>query len=58
MKQSNNQRKSNSFVVVIKDSQNGTWQGTIEWIDKNKKECFRSLLEMIKLIDSALEEKQ
>lgn len=58
MKQSNHSRKSNSFMVVIKDSQNGTWQGTVEWIDKNKKECFRSLLEMIKLIDSALEDKQ
>lgn len=58
MKQSNLSRKSNSFMVVIKDSQNGTWQGTVEWIDKNKKECFRSLLEMIKLIDSALEDKK
>lgn len=52
MKQS---KKANSFVILIKDTQNGTWQGTIEWIEKNKKQYFRSALEMIKLIDSAVE---
>lgn len=48
-------KKNNSFLIVIKDNQQETWQGTIEWIEKNQKKPFRSALEMIKLIDSALE---
>ena len=52
MKQS---KKDKSFMIVIKDTQNASWQGTIEWLDQNKKEHFRSALEMIKLIDSAVE---
>ena len=50
MKQS---KKDKSFMIVIKDTQNASWQGTIEWLDQNKKQHFRSALEMIKLIDSA-----
>ena len=50
------QTKTNSFLVVVKNTQQETWQGTIEWIEQNKKESFRSALEMLKLIDSALED--
>ena len=50
------QTKTNSFLVVVKDTQQETWQGTIEWIEQNKKESFLSALEMLKLIDSALED--
>lgn len=56
MKQSKQSKKGNSFLVVVKDTQQETWQGTIDWIEKNKKQSFRSALEMLKLIDSALEE--
>lgn len=52
MKQS---KKDKSFMIVIKDTQNASWQGTIEWLEQNKKQYFRSALEMIKLIDSAVE---
>lgn len=52
MKQS---KKDKSFMIVIKDTQNASWQGTIEWLDQNKKQHFRSALEMIKLIDSVVE---
>ena len=52
MKQS---KKDKSFMIVIKDTQNASWQVTIEWLDQNKKQHFRSALEMIKLIDSAVE---
>lgn len=48
-------KKDKSFMIVIKDTQNASWQGTIEWLDQNKKQHFRSALEMIKLIDSAVE---
>lgn len=55
MKQSQH-KKDNSFLVVIKETQNHTWQGTIEWIEKNEKQSFRSALEMIKLMDSAIDD--
>lgn len=47
-----------SFIIEIKDKQNHTWQGTITWVNGGKKEVFRSALEMLKLIDSAIEEEE
>ncbi|MPM46878.1 hypothetical protein SDC9_93585 [bioreactor metagenome] len=44
-----------TFVIQILNQQNATWQGTITWTDGKKSQPFRSLLELIKLIDSALE---
>lgn len=43
-----------TFVVKILNTQNATWQGTIDWMDGRRSEAFRSALELIKLIDSAL----
>lgn len=48
--------ESATFVVTIGRCENATWQGQIVWADKNKKQHFRSLLEMVKLIDGALSE--
>ena len=48
-------KKNLNFFITIRDTQNNTWQGTIDWLDGKKKEEFRSALEMIKLIDSAVE---
>ena len=48
-----------TFVVDIIDQQNASWQGTVKWVNTGKKENFRSALELLRLIDSALaEEKQ
>lgn len=46
--------KKESFVIQIIDTQNQTWQGTITWLNGKHTHNFRSLLELIKLIDSAL----
>lgn len=43
-----------SFVVQIIDNQNGTWQGTVNWVEGKKTQNFRSMLELIKLIDGAV----
>ena len=51
-------KKNNSFLIVVKDNQQETWQGTIEWVEQNRKQSFRSALEMIKLIDSALQKEK
>ena len=45
-----------TFVIKVMDTQNATWQGTVTWTDGKRTEPFRSALELIKLIDSALEE--
>lgn len=44
------------FVVQIEHCENATWQGTVLWTDKNIHQQFRSALELIKLMDSALTE--
>ena len=43
-----------TFEISVKFMQNSTWQGQIHWVDKNKKQNFRSALEMLKLMDEAL----
>lgn len=45
-----------TFIIDIKDSQNETWQGSLSWVQGNRSENFRSALELIKLIDSVVEE--
>lgn len=46
-----------TFVVHVKYRQHSTWQGEVVWAEKNEKRTFRSALELLKLIDSALEDK-
>ena len=45
-----------TFEITVKFRQNATWQGHILWADKNLRQNFRSVLEMLKLIDEALTE--
>ncbi|MCL2865233.1 MAG: hypothetical protein FWE25_06825 [Lachnospiraceae bacterium] len=47
--------KDKTFIIEIKDTQNGTWQGVITWTKDNQKLAFRSTLELIRLLDSAIE---
>ena len=45
-----------SFVVHILQQQNASWQGTVTWVAENKPQNFRSALELIRLIDSTLQD--
>ena len=47
-----------TFVVEVVDQQNASWQGTVKWLNTGKKENFRSALELLRLIDSALIEEK
>lgn len=44
-----------SFVIHVEYQENATWQGTLTWTNTKKTAHFRSALEMIKLIDSAMQ---
>lgn len=44
------------FLVRIQYRQNTTWQGTIQWLDGKKSKHFRSLMELIMLIQEAMVE--
>lgn len=44
-----------TFVVQVMNNQHATWQGTVNWVEGKKTVPFRSSLELIKLLDSAVE---
>ncbi len=50
-----NRGKVATFTIHVQYRQNCTWQGRIVWTDQNKVKYFRSCLEMVRLMDSALE---
>ena len=47
--------KAGTFVIHVSHCDNATWQGEVTWAEANKKKSFRSALELIRLIDGALE---
>ena len=42
--------------MKILNKQNATWQGSITWVEGQQTQCFRSALEMLKLMDGVLED--
>ncbi len=47
-----------TFVVNIQYRQNATWQGKVFWAETRQSRNFRSALELLKLIDGALDESE
>lgn len=45
-----------TFVVKVQCRQHATWQGYVLWVEKNERQYFRSALELVKLIDGALDD--
>ena len=43
-----------TFVIRLLFRQHTTWQGTVTWLEGKGEESFRSVLELILLLDSAL----
>lgn len=50
-----NSTNKSTFVVQVQFCQNSTWQGTVAWTEEKKEQRFRSTLELIKLLDEALQ---
>lgn len=49
------QKNTGTFLIKIMDQQNGTWQGSVTWVEEQREQHFRSALELLKLIDGALD---
>lgn len=47
-----------TFLVEVKSTKNHTWQGVLTWVEEQKKESFRSTLELLRLLDSTIETKE
>lgn len=48
--------KEATFILHVQFRQNSTWQGKIIWLEAEQEESFCSVLELLKLLDSALGE--
>lgn len=46
------------FYVKITHREHATWQGEVTWIDRQEKQYFRSALELLRMIDQALDESE
>lgn len=51
-------KEGTRFIVDIRYRENATWQGEVRWVDQNKQCSFRSALELLKLIDGALDREE
>lgn len=47
-----------TFALRILFRQNASWQGSVRWLEGKQEQSFRSVLELIFLMTSALNEKQ
>ena len=45
-----------TFIIRVQHRQNSSWQGRITWMEEDKSLNFRSVWEMMKLIDSAMKQ--
>ncbi len=46
--------KKETFIVKVEYSQNRSWQGKVIWTEEGRQVRFRSTLELLKLMDEAL----
>lgn len=51
-----NRGKEATFILHVQYRQNSTWQGKLIWLEAEQEEDFCSVLELLKLLDSALAE--
>lgn len=51
----NSTGKLATFAIKVLFRQNATWQGSISWLEGNNELSFRSALELVLLMDSALQ---
>ena len=55
---SDSTKMTETFILNFYNRQNATWQGSVTWVEKKEKQQFRSALELLNLIESALDEEE
>ena len=40
------------FMIEIRYMEHSSWQGTVKWLGGEREECFRSTLELLKIMES------
>ena len=50
--------KKQMFILEVNDTQDHSWQGQLKWIQGDSKQSFRSVIELLRLIDSAVGEEE
>lgn len=50
--------KKETFIVKVEYSQNRSWQGRVIWVEEGIQARFRSALELLKLMDEAMNSQQ
>ena len=43
-----------TFIIRVQHRQHSSWQGMVSWVEEDRTVPFRSALELIKMIDEAL----
>ena len=51
-------KNAGTFIINIVDRKNATWQGSVSWVEGKQEMRFRSALELLKLMDSALDDQE
>ena len=52
------QGKEATFYLKVLFRQNASWQGTVKWVEAGQEESFRSVLELLLMMDSAASSQQ
>lgn len=47
--------ENGTFIVRVQHMQNSSWQGLLTWVEEDRTVSFRSVLELLKLIESAVD---
>lgn len=50
-----NRGQKGTFFLNARYRQNSSWQGSVTWVEEQREQHFRSALELLKLIDGALD---
>lgn len=51
-------KKKQTFIIEVMDTKNSSWQGKVNWVDGKKEQTFRSVMELLRLIDSVVAENE
>ncbi len=50
----NKRQQGGTFVVRVDGRERGSWQGQVIWTESNRKQYFRSTLELLHLMEDAM----